>query len=95
MGWFPGSSSWPELPRFGTRRDPRMNLGLVHGYGRLRRHPNHSPARPPNFQPACRDYFVTWDGHRVACVTYVTLVTPVTGCPQAPTPTRSPGRRRA
>src|SRR5215216_2425204 len=62
MGWFPGPSfATPSGHELMTRRDSRMDLGLVHGYGRLRRHPNHRAAPPPNFQPACRDYFVTFD----------------------------------
>ena len=81
----------PELPRFGTRRDPRMNLGLVHGYGRLRRHPNHSRGHRPNFQPGCRDYFVTWrDAPSRRCHTGHIRPSSHT-LSTALTPTRSPG----
>src|SRR4051794_9669775 len=59
VGWFPGSSSRPRAATTMTRRDTRMDTGLVHRHGHLSRHPNHMPGAPQNFVTDCRDLSVT------------------------------------
>ena len=59
VGWFPGSPSQPRAATAVTRRDTRMDTGLVHRHGHLSGHTNHTRRGPPNFQPGCRDIFVT------------------------------------
>src|SRR3954454_4209061 len=65
MGWFPGSSSWPRGVMAVTRRDTRMDTGLVHRHGHLSGHTNHTPGALQNFQPDCRDISET-GGTRVS-----------------------------
>src|SRR5215218_6550972 len=55
VGWFPGSSWRPRAATTMTRRDTRMDTGLVHRHGHLSRHTNHTPRAPQNFATDCLD----------------------------------------
>src|SRR3954451_4289367 len=71
VGWFPGSSWRPRAATALTRRDTRMDTGLVHRHGHLSRHTNHTPSAPQNFDRDSRD------------ISVIRLTTPFTSVPPA------------